>query len=267
MSFDAEFDHRWNDVIARGIRRITVNGTPLEPIRVDTRTISDSILTEILTGVANSRLVFCDLTTIGQLDGKAARNGNVMYEIGLAQAVRLPEEVLLFRSDNDPLLFDTSTVRVNHYDPDSFPEQARDKVASAILGAFKEVDLRNHLAVRKAVELLDYPSWFLLCSSMKTGSASHPKMKTMGDVLSNTRWASAISNLLALGALGTDFGSITPESLLGADRNRPAEDLLTYRVTEFGQAMFRESMSRMGLLTPEMQVAVQAWIDNDPAEE
>lgn len=108
MCFDSRFDARWRDVIAPAVQRIEVNNKRLKPVRVDTRKISDSILTEILSGVANSCLVWADITTIGHLNEKPIRNGNVMYEVGLAQAVRLPEEVILFRSDTDPLLFDTS---------------------------------------------------------------------------------------------------------------------------------------------------------------
>jgi hypothetical protein len=260
MSFDAKFDQRWERVIAPRIRRILANDMPLEPFRVDTRTISDSILTEILAGIANSRLVFCDITTVGECNGKPMRNGNVMYEVGLAQATRLAEEVVLFRSDDDRLLFDTSTLRVNRYDPDGAPDQAIEKVASVILGALKEVDLRKHLAVRKAVEMLDYPSWYLLGSSMVNGSLSHPKMKNMGEVLGKTRWASAISNLLALGALRTEFAAMTPEWLTTMNPTSPAEDLLHYRLTEFGHAVFRECMSRMGVLSPEMQCAMEKWV-------
>jgi len=113
MSFDPRFDHRWRDVIAPAIRNVLVHGTPLEPVRVDMRRVSDSILTEILTGITNSRLIFADVTTIGAVDGRPVRNGNVLYEVGIAHAVRLAEEVILFRSDNDPLLFDMANVRVN----------------------------------------------------------------------------------------------------------------------------------------------------------
>jgi hypothetical protein len=56
MSFDARFGKRWSEVISPGISAVRVNGKNLEPVRVDTRHISDSILTEILSGVSTSRL-------------------------------------------------------------------------------------------------------------------------------------------------------------------------------------------------------------------
>ena len=94
MSFDERFRPRWEDVVAPGIRAVEINGAPLEPFRVDARHVSDSILTEILESIAGARLIFGDITTIGVLDSVPVRTANVMYELGIAHACRLPEEVL-----------------------------------------------------------------------------------------------------------------------------------------------------------------------------
>src|SRR5688572_24479525 len=110
MSFAPQFDARWRDVIQPAIRRISANNIRQEPRRVDASIVGDSILTEILQGVSQSRLVFADITSRNHLGAEPVRNANVMYEVGLAHAVRLPEEVLLFRSDADPLLFDVAQV-------------------------------------------------------------------------------------------------------------------------------------------------------------
>jgi hypothetical protein len=91
MSFDQRFEDRWTRVIGPAIRNIRVNDVPLEPHRVDIRQISDSILTEILAGITNHRAIFADVTSLGSIDGRPLRNGNVMYEVGLAHALRLPE--------------------------------------------------------------------------------------------------------------------------------------------------------------------------------
>ncbi|MEA3323966.1 MAG: hypothetical protein U9Q37_02350 [Euryarchaeota archaeon] len=97
----------------------------MEPVRVDVRCISDSIVTEIFQGIAHHLVVFADVTTIAYVDDKPIRNANVLYEVGLAHAIRLPEEVILFRSDEDQLIFDITNVRVNSYDPDTDPSTAR----------------------------------------------------------------------------------------------------------------------------------------------
>ncbi len=264
MSFDPRFDARWRDVIAPAVRRVSVNDKHLEPVRVDTRRISDSILTEILSGVANSRLVLADITTIGHLDEKPIRNGNVMYEVGLAQAVRLPEEVILFRSDEDPLLFDTSTIRINSYSPDADPDKALDAVADTLIGALRELELRKHLTVQRAVEMLDHPSWFLLVESGQQG-VSHPQMKSMRDVLGNNARVTAISRLLEMGALRTKYLQSTPE-LLAQFGDSTDYDLLKYECTEFGEAIVREAATRLGLLSPKMQEYLEKKIASEREE-
>src|SRR5262245_37213193 len=111
MSFNERFNSRWENVISPAIKSISLNYVPLEPIRVDARYISDAILTEILDGIGNSKLIFGDITSLGEHDGRVVRNENVLYEIGLAHAMRLPEETVLFRSDRDRLSFDVQGIR------------------------------------------------------------------------------------------------------------------------------------------------------------
>ncbi len=268
MSFDPAFELRWRDVIAPAIRDIKVNDVSLEPHRVDVRKVSDSILTEILTGVSRYRVVLGDITSTGKVGTKAIRNSNVMYEIGIAHAVRLPEEVVLFRSDSDDLLFDLANIRVNTYDPDGAPDAAKEQVRDVIIETLREIDLKRHFAVRRAAEALDYPSWNLLTQAFASDGVKHPAMRTMGQILSNTARALAIARLLDLGALSTKYLQITPEILKGM-AEAPEEELLRYTITPFGKAVIEEGMNRMGLFSPEMQeVLEQAASDgtNQPQE-
>ncbi len=123
MGFDKQFQSRWEQVIKPSIVEIG-----LEPYRVDPSRISDSILTEILSGIGKSRLIFADVS----VDSKGVRNGNVMYEVGIAHAMRQPQEVVLFRSDKEKLLFDIANIRVNTYDPDGDPKGAGRSVKGAL---------------------------------------------------------------------------------------------------------------------------------------
>jgi hypothetical protein len=135
MSFDQRFQRRWEEVIEPGINSVQVAGQRLKAYRVNASVIGDSILTEILGGIGRARIIFADVTSHnleGATEEMPIRNGNVMYEVGIAHATRLPEEVLLFRSDRQRLLFDVANVRVNCYDPDNDPETARTVVSSAI---------------------------------------------------------------------------------------------------------------------------------------
>lgn len=260
MSFHPMFDERWKNVIDPAIRRVARKNVPLEPHRVDIRRVSDSILTEILTGISRSLVIFADVTSFGKFENKPVRNGNVMYEVGLAHAIRLPEEVILFRSDNDELLFDVANVRVNSYDPDTNPEEARRKVGITIVEAIKEIDLKRNLTVKAAAESLDYTCWDILLAAAAKDGIHPPPMKTMGQALGNARHISAISRLLELGALKTNYLHITPE-LLTEHKDQPGEKILKYNLTQFGSVLLEHIAEEMGMLSPELQQNLKKFFE------
>lgn len=256
MSLDPRFDFRWSEVIAPAIQSVEVNGKRLEPLRVDAHRISESILTEILSGITRSRLVLGDVTTFGHVDDRPVRNGNVMYEVGIAHAVRLPEEVLLFRSDDDPLLFDVANVRVNSYAPDEEPEKAKSLISDSIVDAVKALELLRHSTVGKAAESLDFPSWWLLAETQSGRGIAHPEMRTMGQTLGNAPRADAIRCLLELGAIRTSYLALTPEKFAELKDSTDAP-ILTYECTEFGTSVFQEGLRRMGMLSPDMMAILE----------
>jgi hypothetical protein len=251
MSFDDRFLPRWENVILPAIRNVAVNDAALEPDRVDARRIGDSILTEILGGVTNDRLILADVSTLGHVNGRPIRNGNVMYEIGLAHSVRLPEEVLIFRSDSDHLLFDVANVRVNSYDPDGDPAGARSQVSDAIIESLKELDLKRNLAVKSAAQSLDFTGWWVLSMAATNNGVHHFQTKTVGQVLGNAANNAAIIRLLEFGALETDYAKLTPELVKQPDGS--AEHLLKYKATPFGKAILNYAASEMVGTSPEIQ--------------
>jgi hypothetical protein len=112
MSFASQYDNRFKQVITPAIQSLIVDGKRLEPYRVDISKTGDSILTDISDGIAHSRLVLADVSSIGRdsVTGDPFRNANVMYEIGIALACRQPSDILLIRDDRDKFLFDVSTI-------------------------------------------------------------------------------------------------------------------------------------------------------------
>ena len=260
MSFDKTFQRRWNEVIRPAVSEIELDGVSLEPVRVDVRRISDSIVTEILQGIAHHLVVFADVTTIGYVDDKPIRNANVLYEVGLAHAIRLPEEVILFRSDEDQLIFDITNVRVNLYHPDTDPSNARELVINSINDALKEVDLKRHLSVRRAAESLDYPSWMVLAKAQH-GYVTHPVMRTTGQVIANTSRVRAIERLLDLGALKTEYVQVMPKILQSAGYDPAETALIRYYTTPFGSAIFEEGTARM--LSPEIASILKEHFQNE----
>ena len=253
MSFAPQFDARWSNVIAPAIQAVTLGGAPLEPYRVDMRQVSDSILTEILDAIATCRLLVADITTTGVLDGRAVRNANVMYEVGLAHASRLPEEVLLVRSDDDPLNFDVSNVRVLSYRPDELADDARASLSSAVLASLNEVDLRRSLAVRKVASSLDATAWSVLLGGSGGVVIQHPTGRTMGDVLGGSRQTQAIQVLLEVGALETQFVGLTAEAVA---QDIAVDQAIQYRITPLGQAVVQYGLKEMNLVSPEVLAAL-----------
>src|SRR5947208_742360 len=90
MSFAEAYRKRYENVIGPAIQDVKVDGVALMPYRVDLSKTGDSILSDIDDGIAHSRLVLVDVSSVGvdSKTGEAYRNGNVMYELGIALACR-----------------------------------------------------------------------------------------------------------------------------------------------------------------------------------
>jgi len=260
MSFDSRFDHRYSSVIEPALRRIEVNGQSLEPYRVNTRTISDSILTEILSGISSSRLVFADVSTIEKVGDRAIRNGNVMYEVGIAHAVRQPEEVLLFRSDDDQILFDVANVRLNSYAPDDAPDDARERITNTVINTLEELDLKKNLAIHQAADTLDNPSWMLLTEAQAGRSISHPETRTIRQVLGTGSRVASIQRLLDIGAIKASYLAVTPETY--EKLKTTTGNLLSYECTTFGSVLFNEGIRRIGLNNPKLAELLENELKN-----
>lgn len=118
MSFEDVYRSRFDSAIKPAIEAVDYGGQRLRAKRVDLSKTGDSILTDINDGIAHSVLVLADVSTVGHdsKTGVVYRNGNVMYEAGLALASRHSSEVLLIRDDKERFLFDVSTVPHMHLD-------------------------------------------------------------------------------------------------------------------------------------------------------
>jgi hypothetical protein len=155
MSFDPVYADRFKNIYARAVSAVRINDVPLEAVRVDESKSGDSILTEIADGVAHSAVFLADVSTIGR-DSKTAkpyRNANVMYEVGLALACRMPSEILLIHDDKDPLLFDVSSI---HHAWIDFTDSvaAVEKVRDLLMDRLKERDVQMDARIRRAVASL-----------------------------------------------------------------------------------------------------------------
>jgi len=237
MSFQERFRPRWEHVIKPAVEDVPIGEGRLEPHRVDLSLVSDAVLTEIVSGVSNARLVLADITTMVIVNGTSFRNGNVLYEVGLAHALRQPQEVLLFRSDHDPLVFDVAGVRVREYDPDGDPRAAQRTITQALSEALREVEFTRHLAVQKGVDALDAPCLSVVLAATGRG-LPHPETTTMGQVVASIDTVAAIASLLEMGILQTDYRSeLQVQNPPPSPGPIPYRTFLTYHLTKFGVAV------------------------------
>jgi hypothetical protein len=152
MSFADAYKSRFETIIKPVVESIKIDGVSLTAFRVDLSKTGDSILTDIMDGIAHSRMVLADVSTIGKeaVTGIPFRNANVMYEVGLALACRQSSEVLLVRDDNDKFLFDVSTIphmQINFTDPDSARQRLRSELVDRLREQFFVNDARIRLAL------------------------------------------------------------------------------------------------------------------------
>ena len=141
ISFGDAYLKRFTEVIEPAVKAVTHNGKQLRARRVDLSKSGDLILTDIIDGVAHSAMILADVSVVGHdsKTGEPCRNGNVMYEVGLALACRQPREVLLVRDDKAPFLFDVSTVPHKHIEF-SDVGKARTDLANELVARLREVD-------------------------------------------------------------------------------------------------------------------------------
>lgn len=185
-----------------------------------------------------------------------------MYEVGIAHAIRLPEEVILFRSDKDRLLFDVANVRVNDYSPDDDPHAARELVSEIIMEALNEIELKKHLAVKKAAESLDFESWWVLSEAAAGDGIEPPVTQSLGQLVVNAAKQTAIARLLDMGALTTSYLTLTPE-IISAQTDKPAHSMLKYRSTPFGKAILRHAGDKMDISSPEVRSLIEQLLGEE----
>ena len=154
MSFSPEFDARWRQVIEPTIRE----DLNLIANRVDYNLSGESVVHDILDGIAHARLILADITSTAMTDPQSRvwpqRNGNVMWEVGIAHIMRLPDEVIMVRSDNDPSIFDLTQFRAFQYDPTNI-QQGRTILKHLAEDRLRSIDQSKSDFVRRCADALD----------------------------------------------------------------------------------------------------------------
>ena len=238
MSFEQRFDARFDEVIKPAIEAEPIGGRRLSAHRVDNSLTGDSILTDIADGVAHAVLFLADVSVIdeGRYAEQPIRNGNVMYEVGLALACRLPSEVLLIRDDRKKFLFDVSTiphVTIDFEDQAGATSRIREALADRLKETKTLVDARVTIALRglTALELQ-------ILDNLSSAGADQLKdfsIKALGGL--SIPVERAVSSLLMKGCIHSVAVNVETDGIF-------------YGLTPFGADVARASESQLPKVRP-----------------
>jgi hypothetical protein len=174
MSFADEFDGIWNDAIRPAIETDLIDsGGSYRAHRVNLSKISDSIHREILDGIAHATLVFADISVMQTEDWKGQRNGNVMFELGIAQTVRPATDLIVVKSDREEINFDINHIRIHRYDRTD-PAAARKLFAECLLESLKQRKAEKSLRAEMLRDRLDVESMNLMVKFCPDGKDFKP---------------------------------------------------------------------------------------------
>jgi len=151
MPFSDEGKPRWNTIFKPAIQSLG-----FQPYRILEGRVSDSILTDILRAIGRARLLLVDVSFQSTKGRPPGPNPNVIYELGLAHALRLPEEVVVVRGDKESVEppFDISQIRY-HRCQFSNPSRSRSQVKRLLHQALKSLDATRDLIVERVLRGLD----------------------------------------------------------------------------------------------------------------
>ncbi len=203
MSFAPESQPVWENAIRPAIE-IDTDGTPFAH-RVDATVLAGSIVTEILDGIAHAKLVFADISVCRSGRWKGQRNANAMYELGLAHALRRPQELVVVRSDHEELNFDVAAIKIQDYESSDLPAAQR-RFSQLLNDGLKQIDQVKHLKVTEAVESLDADTLSLMDAKGKAECFSVANPRTMREVMNQTAVGTkdAVRHMLSLRMIRSD---------------------------------------------------------------
>lgn len=217
MSFQQHYDARFKEVFEPAIGDIEWDGQKLTAVRVDNSRTGDSILTDIMDGITHSRMILADVSSIGNdsKTGERYRNGNVMYEVGIALACRQPTDVLLVRDDHDKFLFDVSTIPHKHIDFTNHGS-AREILRSELIERLKAQKFENDSRVDVILRTLATSEMELIQTIWETikqnadGSFYFPLARDLVDTKCRRLLDKGVLQVVALNEAQGGFYGFTP---------------------------------------------------------
>lgn len=144
------------------------------PLRADEVKQTNFIIIDILKQIINSSMCICDLSS---------RNPNVMYELGVRQAFRLP--VTIIRDSKTPRIFDIQGLRDIEYNENLRIDNVNSSIES-IAETIKNTYYNADNDINSIVDLLGiFPETSLLYKNSENGEASDPKKYDLQTCIDN----------------------------------------------------------------------------------
>ena len=157
MPFADEFKTIWT----KAIRPAIVSDIGMAENRVDISVLSGSVITKILDGIAHATLVFVDISIMRKGSWRGQRNGNVMYELGIAHAIRPATDLVVVRNDRKRINFDVAGIHIHSY-PYKDTSTSRVLFARLLRSGLDERDKIMSITMQQARERLDGDSLALM---------------------------------------------------------------------------------------------------------
>lgn len=215
MPFHHGFHGRFADIIDPSAKEAGFD----KAVRVDQSTEGNVVTDKIWTGIANSKMILVDLTDDPK--SKDHVNGNVLLELGVAQAMREPSAVVIIR-DQDPNTadFDVRGLTINQPRDGKL---TREWLTDLLRGSVKNHNWSESKRVRAVAESIDEIGLMLMCSNGRL-----PKdWRYFNTVGQPAEVKLAVLRLIDLGILRLGTGGV----------NHPTEH--AYHWTPFGDQVMR----------------------------
>jgi hypothetical protein len=237
MPFHESLTPVWEKAIRPAIEELKdEDGSGFRPHCVRENTPSGDVIREIIDGITNSTLVFADISLLPGEPLTAHRNGNVMYELGIANAFREEVDIIVVKSDRKSAEFDIAPNRYHEY---SFDDLAAAK--NRFLELLRS-GLRTREGVKKSIAESTWASLDIDCFNFMLRRPTERPFLHPGHPDSSSSVLPAIERTRAISQYEKDVAALRRLLSLGLVSveyvaQNAATHLTWYQFTPFGKAV------------------------------
>ncbi len=152
MPFHDSLDNKFNNIIRKAAKKTGFK----DAVRVKENKISDVITTKIFDGIANSKMLLFDLSDDPKFPCDISKqvNGNVLYELGIANSFREPQDIILIRDKkSNKLPFDISSMTYIEYSDED--TELLNKLTNTLVEILKQQDRSKSKLIKSIIQSLN----------------------------------------------------------------------------------------------------------------